>query len=92
MTEPAPVTDRPAQAPVYNEWKPIDTAPQDGRRVWVADSKGNMAEAVWRPTRQFQMVKNSYGKWLGKWEPTGYWSVLNFSGSKVPFKPSAWHE
>jgi hypothetical protein len=38
------------------------------------------------------MEKNSYGKWLGKWFEAGYWSAVNFSGTRVPFTPKFWHE
>ena len=103
MNGPAPVTDRPAQAPpaqapVYNEWHLIDPdsevgkAPKDGRTVWLADAKGNMCEAVWRRTRRFGMEKNQYGKWIGRWTEAGYWSVMSFSGNRVPFRPVYWHE
>jgi hypothetical protein len=83
-----PAAAEPAQA---NGWTAIDSAPRTGKVIWLSDGK-HQCEAVWRPTRQFRMEKNQYGKWLGKWCEAGYWAVLNFSGAKVPFTPKFWHE
>lgn len=89
MPVPAVADSAPAQA--ANGWGPMDTVPIDGKPVWLADGKGNVCEAVWRPSRAFSMEKNAYGKWIGKWTPSGFWSMLGFGGAKVPFKPTAWH-
>ena len=89
-------TPLPAQVPTadvaHDSWHPMGTAHQDGKKLWLADGKGGMCESVWRKTRQFKMEKNAYGKWMGKWVEGGYWSVMNFAGVKVPFKPVFWHE
>lgn len=86
----------PAQVTYNNHvsegWLPIDSARKDGRRIWVADGKNGMCEAVWRETRTYKMERNHYGKMVGKWIPGGYWSVLNYGGTRVPFKPVFWHE
>jgi len=88
ITRPVPVAAEPTQA---NGWAGIDSAPKTGKIIWLSDGKAQ-CEAVWRPTRQFRMEKNSYGKWLGKWFEAGYWSAVNFSGTRVPFTPKFWHE
>lgn len=79
-------TPEPQQAP----WPTMETAPKDGKPVWVHDGKGNVVEAVWRQSRKFNMVTNSYGKMLGKWTESGHWTILNFSGVKLPFTPKGW--
>jgi hypothetical protein len=69
----------------------MDTADKSGKPVTLCDSKGNEVIAVWRQSRKFGMTTNPYGKLIGKWSETGFWSLSNFAGVKISFVPRGWH-
>ena len=65
-------------------WYPPETAPDDGKPVWLMGPDDVVVEAVWRHTRVFDRMGG------GKWREVGFWA-LRFSGViRVAFEPLCW--
>jgi len=71
--------------------QPMDSAPKDGKPVWLTDGKGNKCEGVWRQTRKFGMRTNGYGRLVAMWTDAGVWALTHFGGAKIPFVARGWH-
>jgi hypothetical protein len=67
-------------------WYSPDTAPDDGKPVWLMAPDHSVVEAVWRHTRMF----DRFGGGGGQWREIGFWALRFSGGLKVTFSPIAW--
>ena len=76
-------TRKPAKAALPEGWRPMETAHQDGKPLWLLGPEGQICESHWRITRQVR--KQPLG-----WHEVGLWGVYTAPGAHVPFEPIGW--
>ena len=61
--------------------------PYDGLPVFVTSDRRRADAAVWAITRAFRPGIDGRG---GRFEPVGFWAVLNAGHTRIPYEPIAW--
>jgi hypothetical protein len=66
------------------QWNPPETAPRDGRPVWLKLDNGKVVEAFWRTSR-------AYNREAMRWGPTGYFAPVIGPTIKLEGEIAGWY-
>lgn len=91
VLQPAdPVVEAPSSADLTTvRASPMDSAPKDGRPLWLTANGSTWVRAQWRKTRAFDWKAAAESPKMRRFVPTGFW-VFQATVNRIPWEPTGW--